>query len=153
MAAPEPQPKPQFETFSVDTFAGDVGDVILELRLPRETLAIGAKVPVSFMRRVPCATCAGRAPDTGPACTECERGYTKVEATAEVDVPAGSGPGMQLRVSGAGHVRPDKPPGDVVVVLARAIEQASPAAQKLPSFILLIVVTFVILALALRMAR
>lgn len=151
MAEPEPQPKTQFATLTVDALAGEIGDVIIELRLPRPTLAAGAKVPVSFMRRVACARCKGSTPE--PACTECEGGYTKAEATVEVDVPPGSGAGMQLRVPGQGHIGPDKPQGDVIVVLATAAEEASAAAQKLPSFILLLAVTIIVLVIAVRMAR
>lgn len=137
MAEPEPQGTNQkFEALAIEPVAGDIGDVIIELRLPRETLALGAKVPVTFTRRV--------------ASTD---GETKVEATIEVDVPPRSGAGMQLRVVAQGHVRHDKPLGDVVVVLATATEESSQAAQKLPSFIALVVVTIIVLVLALRMAR
>jgi hypothetical protein len=156
VAESEPQPKPRFETLAVDAFAGDLPDVILEVRLPRETLAVGGKVPVSFTRRVPCATCKGVAREvtegTAP-CAECERGYTKQEASAEVDVPAGAGPGMQLRIPGQGHIRPDKPQGDVVVVLAAGAPEASAAAQKLPAFAVFVIITIIVLVLAVQMAR
>jgi DnaJ-class molecular chaperone len=154
VAESEPQPKPRFETLAVDPFAGEIADVILELRLPRETLATGAKVPVAITRRVPCSVCKGVARDEGtPACTECERGYTKVDASVEVEVPPGAGPGMQLRVPGQGHARPDKPQGDVVVVLAAGAPEASAAAQKLPLFVVFVIVTIIVLILAVQMAR
>jgi molecular chaperone DnaJ len=187
--------KEQFEALFVDFFSGDTGDVIVELRLSRETLAVGAKIPVSMTRRVPCDTCKGTGrQEDAPACAKCggegristevtedgatssfvstcgtcdgrghsaehtckacERGYTKVEDSVEIEIPPGSAAGMQLRVPGKGHMRPDRPQGDVVVVLASGLQQdTSAAAQKLPSFIVFFIVTIVVLVVAFMMAR
>jgi DnaJ-class molecular chaperone len=190
-----PKIKEQFEALFVDAFSGESGDVIVELRLPRETLAVGAKLPIALTRRVPCETCKGTGREEGaPPCAQChgkgsishevteggetssyvttcgtcdgrghaaehmckacDRGYTKVEASAEVDIPAGSGPGMQIRVPGQGHIRPDKPQGDLVVVLGAGLQpETSAAAAKLPSFVAFAIVTMIVIALALMMGR
>lgn len=61
----------------------DVGDVIVELALPREKLATGGTFPVSFVRHVPCATCKGTARKAGaPGCADCE-GKGRVEKKLE----------------------------------------------------------------------
>lgn len=188
-----PQVAPPFEALFVDSLTGQTGDVIAELRLPRETLAVGGKIPLAFTRHVPCDTCKGTggAADAPPctkcegkgrvkpepvvpdaitiettcptcdgrgfaaehACKECERGYSKVEASVEVEIPMGSAPGMQLRVSGQGHIRAGKPQGDVVLVVAAGAEEASAAAQKLPLFIFFVIITIIVLVLAAMMAR
>ena len=197
MAETEPQVKARFEAVFVDAFAGgESGDVIVDLRLPRETLILGGKIPVSFDRRVPCETCKGSGRAEGApacekcegkgristevveggatqtyvstcptcdgrghamahACKECDRGYSKVPATVEIDVPAGSAVGMQLRVPEQGHLRAGKPPGNVIVVLASdpSPPEQSAAAQKLPAMMILVVMTVFILILAFVMAR
>lgn len=161
MAESQPHAKEQrFEALAIDALAGEVGDVIIELRLPRESLAVGAKVPVSFARRVVCSSCkgTGRKEDQEEAveqsCSECHAGFTKVETTAEVDVPPGSGPGMQLRVAGQGHMRREGPQGDVVVVISSPLApETSEAAQKLPAMMVFFLLTIVVLVLAMMMAR
>ena len=192
----EREVKEQFEALFVDFFSPESGNVIVELRLSRESLAVGTKVPVSFTRRVPCETCKGKGRAEGApacakcdgkgrisqellegdkmetfvstcptcdgrgyaqehACKECEKGFSKVPASVEVEVPMGSAAGMQVRVPGQGHVIPEKPQGDVVVVLSGdpAPAEKSPAAQKLPSMMVLLVITIVVLVLAIIMGR
>jgi DnaJ-class molecular chaperone len=192
----EPQIKPKFEALFVDAFAGETGDVIVDLRVGRETLILGGKIPVSFERRVACETCKGSGHTEGAppcekcagkgsistevieggsahtyvstcptcdgrgyagehACKQCDRGCTKVPATVEVEIPAGSAAGMQLRVPEQGHFRKGKPPGNVVVVVSSdpIREERSAAAQKLPSMMILLLMTVVVLVLAFVMAR
>lgn len=191
-----PKVKEEFEAFVVDAFSGESGDVIVELRLSRETLAVGATLPVSFTRRVPCETCkgSGRAEGAPPcekcngkgrvshdvteggadatfvttcgtcdgrghaaehACKHCQSGYTKVDDSAEVEIPMGSGSGMQLRIKGKGHVRPDKPQGDVVVVLSSGLENKdiSVAQAKAPMMLVYLLLTVVFVILAVLFAR
>ena len=196
----EREVREKFEAICVDVgpFTGETGNVIIELRLLRETLAVGGKLPVTFTRRVPCETCKGsgraegapacekckgdgrishevveggvtetivttcptcdgRGHATVDACQACERGYTNEPASIDVEVPAGSAVGMQLRVPAQGHRRPDKPQGDVVVVLtgdpSSPVSDKSPAAQKLPSLMVFLVLTVVVLIVALMMGR
>ena len=90
--------KEQFEALFVDVFSGESGDVIVELRVPRETLAVGGKIPVSFNRRVPCETCKGSGRAAGaPACVKCE-GKGRVSH----DVTDGDAPGRGR--AGESHV-------------------------------------------------
>lgn len=195
----EREVREKFEAIFVDTFTGESGNAIVELRLLRETLALGGKLPVTFNRRVPCERCKGSGRKEGSpscekckgegrishevveggvtekvvatcptcdgrgyalvdACGECERGYVKEPATVDVEVPAGSAVGMQLRVPGQGHRIKDKPQGDVVVVLTgdpspSATSDKSPAAQKLPSMLIFLVLTIVALIFAVMMGR
>ena len=195
----EREVREKFEALFGDFFTGDSGNAIVELRLLRETLALGGKLPITFKRRVPCETCKGSGRAEGApacekckgerrishevveggvtekvvatcpqcdgrgyalvdACKECERGYTKEDASVDVEIPAGSAVGMQLRVPGQGHRLTDQPQGDVVVVLtgdpsAATVSDKSPAAQKLPSMIVLLLLTFLALIVAVMMGR
>ena len=122
----EREVREKFEALFVDFFTGDSGNAIVELRLLRETLALGGKLPVTFKRRVPCETCKGSGRAEGApacekckgerrishevveggvtetivtscpvcdgrgyaltdACKECERGYTKEDASVDVE--------------------------------------------------------------------
>jgi molecular chaperone DnaJ len=67
----------------------------------------------------PCSTCDGTGEEIVAPCERCRgRGRVAAEATVNVEVPPGVSDGMELRISGAGHVgRAAGPAGDLYVTL------------------------------------
>ena len=73
MAEVDPALKDKVEALLVDFFTNESSDVIVDLRVAREILVVGGKIPLSFVRRVACETCKGTGRNEGaPMCSTCE---------------------------------------------------------------------------------
>ena len=110
--------------------------------------------PSAFL--IDCPKCSGRGHAEADACPDCTRGYTKTSATMDIEVPALSSPGAQLRIPDQGHVRPDKPRGNVIVVLLANDPTATlgtTTKSKPGTMMLFLVVCVVVLVVALMLAR
>jgi molecular chaperone DnaJ len=96
------------------------GDLRFDLQVSRNSAIEGTHEQIVFQRMVFCQACIGNGSKSASSeCSKCHgRGELEESCSLSVWIPAGSQPGVRLRVAGKGdRLSPMVPPGDLIVCL------------------------------------